>query len=98
MVSGGCIVSGSTVRRSVLFTNVHVQDYCDIVDSVILPNVEIGNNVTLHRVIVDKYCCLPEGLSAGVDADADRKRFHVTPGGVTVIVPEDLGQRVHHLR
>ena len=98
LVSGGCIISGSTVRHSVLFTNVHVQDYCDIVDSVILPNVEIGNNVILRRVIVDKYCRLPQGMSAGVDAEADRKRFRVTQGGVTVIVPEDLGQRVHHLR
>jgi len=98
LVSGGCIISGSTVRRSVLFSNVRVQDFCYIEDSVILPNVEIGNNVTLRRVIVDKRCRLPEGLSAGVDAEADRKRFHVTEGGITVIVPESLGQRVHHLR
>ncbi len=98
LISGGCIISGSVVRRSVLFTNVHVQDYCDIQDSVILPNVEIGNNVTLRRVVVDKHCRLPDGLTAGVDAEADRKRFHVTERGVTVIVPESLGQRVHHLR
>jgi glucose-1-phosphate adenylyltransferase len=97
-VSGGCIVSGSVVRRSVLFSQVRVQDYCDIEDSVILPNVEIGNNVTLRRVLVDKHCRLPDGLTAGVDAEADRKRFHVTERGVTVIVPESLGQRVHHLR
>ena len=98
LISGGCIISGSKVRRSVLFSNVHVKDYCDIQDSVILPNVEIGNNVTLRRTIVDKYCRLPDGLSAGVDAEADRKRFHVTERGITVIVPESLGQRVHHLR
>jgi glucose-1-phosphate adenylyltransferase len=98
LVSGGCIISGSKVRRSVLFSNVHVQDYCDIEDSVILPNVEIGNNVTLRRVIVDKYCRLYDGFCAGIDAEADRKRFHVTEGGVTVIVPESLGQQVHHLR
>ena len=98
LISGGCIVSGSTVRRSVLFSNVHVQDCCDIQDSVILPNVEIGNNVILRRTIVDKNCHLPGGLTAGVDAEADRKRFHVTERGVTVIVPESLGQRVHHLR
>jgi glucose-1-phosphate adenylyltransferase len=98
LVSGGCIVSGSMVRRSVLFSQVRVQDYCDIEDCVILPNVEIGNNVTLRRVLVDKHCRLPDGLAAGVDAEADRKRFHVTERGVTVIVPESLGQRVHHLR
>ena len=98
LISGGCIVSGSEVRRSVLFSNVHVQNYCKIEDSVILPNVEIGNNVTLQRVIVDKRCRLPSGLTVGVDPEADRKRFHVTDRGVTVIVPESLGQRVHHLR
>jgi len=98
LISGGCIISGSTVRRSVLFSNVRVQDFCDIEDCVILPNVEIGNNVTLRRAIVDKHCRLPDGLSAGVDTEADRKRFHVTERGVTVIVPESLDQRVHHLR
>ena len=98
LVSGGCIISGSTVRRSVLFSNVLVHDYSELEDCVILPNVEIGNNVTLRRVVVDKRCRLPDGLTAGVDPEADRKRFHVTERGVTVIVPESLGQRVHHLR
>jgi glucose-1-phosphate adenylyltransferase len=98
MVSGGCIISGSEVRRSVLFSNVRVQSFCKIEDCVILPDVEIGNNVTLRRVIVDKRCRLPDGLKAGVDPEADRKRFHVTGRGVTVVVPESLGQRVHHLR
>jgi glucose-1-phosphate adenylyltransferase len=98
LVSGGCIVSGSQVRRSVLFSNVHVQNFCEIEDCVILPNVEIGNNVTLRRTVVDKRCRLPDGLKAGLDPVADRNRFHVTERGVTVIVPESLGQRVHHLR
>jgi len=98
LVSGGCIISGSMVRRSVLFSNVRVRNYCDIEGCVILPNVEIGNNVTLRRAIVDKRCRLPDGLEAGIDPVADRKRFHVTERGVTVIVPESLGQRVHHLR
>ena len=98
LVSGGCIVSGSSLRRSVLFSNVHVRDYCDIQDSVILPNVEIGNNVILRRAIVEKHCRLPDGLTVGVDPEADRRRFHVTERGITVIVPESLGQRVHHLR
>jgi glucose-1-phosphate adenylyltransferase len=98
MVSGGCIISGSLVRRSVLFSNVRVQNCCEIEDSVILPKVEIGNNVTLRRVIVDKRCRLPDGFKAGVDPEADRRRFHVTDRGVTVIAPESLGQRAHHLR
>jgi len=98
LVSGGCIISGSEVRRSVLFSNVHVENFCNIEDSVILPNVEIGNNVVLKRAVIDKRCRIPDGLQVGVDEATDRKRFHVTDRGVTVIVPENLGQRVHHLR
>ena len=67
LVSGGCIVSGSSVRRSLLFSNVHVHSYCSIEDSVILPDVEVHRNVTLKKCIVDKYCTLPAGLQVGVD-------------------------------
>jgi glucose-1-phosphate adenylyltransferase len=98
LISGGCIVSGSEIRRSVLFSSVNVKNFCNIEDSVILSNVEIGNNVVLKRAVVDKRCRLPDGLQVGIDPVMDRKRFHVTERGVTVIVPENLGQRVHHLR
>lgn len=98
LVSGGCIISGSTVRRSLLFSNVHVHSYCTIEDSVILPNVDIGRNVVLRRAVVDKHCRLPPGLVVGVDSAQDRQRFHVTDGGVKLITPEMLGQHVHHLR
>ncbi|PTR10198.1 glucose-1-phosphate adenylyltransferase [Nitrosospira sp. Nsp5] len=98
MVSGGCIISGSTVRRSLLFSNVQVRSYSSIEDSVILPNVDIGRNVSLRRVIVDKNCMIPPGLMAGFDPVEDRKRFHVTENGVTLITPEMLNQRIHHVR
>jgi glucose-1-phosphate adenylyltransferase len=98
MVASGCIVSGATVRRSVLFSKVRVHDYATIEDSVILPNVEVGRNVVLKRAVVDKHCRLPEGLVAGVDPAADRRRFHVSERGITLIIPEMLGQQVHHLR
>ena len=98
MVSGGCIISGSTVKRSLLFSNVHVHEYCTIEDSVILPEVDIGTGVVLKHVIIDKYCKLPQGLAVGIDPAEDRKRFHVTEKGITLIVPEMLGQRVYHLR
>ncbi|MBK7793308.1 MAG: glucose-1-phosphate adenylyltransferase [Betaproteobacteria bacterium] len=98
IVGSGCIVSGSTVRRSLLFSKVRVHSYCAIEDSVILPNVEIGRHVRLRRTIVDKHCRLPAGLVVGIDPAADRRRFHVTDGGVTLIIPEMLGQRIHHLR
>jgi len=98
IVGSGCIVSGSTVRRSVLFSKVRVHSYCTIEDSVVLPNVQIGRNVVLRRAIIDKHCRLPEDLTVGLDLEADRRRFHVTNRGVTLIVPEMLGQEVHHLR
>lgn len=98
LVSSGCIVSGSLVRRSVLFSNVRVHDQCELEHAVVLPQVEIGPDVHLRRVVVDKHCRLPAGLRIGFDQAADRRRFHVTPGGVTLIVPEMLAQRVHHQR
>jgi len=98
IVAGGCIVSGSTVRRSVLFSNVRVHDYCTIEDSVILPSVDVGRNSVLKRAVVEKHCRLPEGLTVGLDPDLDRRRFHVTDRGIALIIPEMLGQQVHHLR
>ena len=98
MVSGGCIISGSTVRRSMLFSNVQVRSYSNIEDSVILPNVDIGRNARLKRVVADKNCVIPPGLVAGFDPVEDRKRFHVTEDGVTLITPEMLGQKIHFIR
>lgn len=98
LVSGGCIISGSTVRRSLLFSDVRINGYCNIEDSVLLPNVEVCRDVTLKRVIVDKHCKIPEGLVVGVNPEEDRKRFHVSPNGVTLITPEMLGQKTHRFR
>mgnify|MGYP003672962536 CR=1 FL=1 len=97
MVSGGCIISGATVRRSLLYSNVQINSYSTVEDSVILPNVSIGRNVRLRRVVVEKQCVIPEGLIVGYDVEEDRKRFHVTEKGVTLITPEMLGQQVHHV-
>jgi glucose-1-phosphate adenylyltransferase len=95
LVAAGCIVSGAQVRRSLLSTNVRVDDATRIEDSVILPHVQIGAGCMLRRVVVDKYCHIPSGLQAGVDVAADRSRFHVTARGVTLITPQMLGQRQH---
>jgi glucose-1-phosphate adenylyltransferase len=98
LVSGGCIISGSTVHRSLLFSDVRVNSYCNIEDSVILPNVDISRDVTLKRVIVDKNCKIPDGLVVGINPEEDRQRFHVSPNGVTLITPEMLGQMTHRFR
>jgi glucose-1-phosphate adenylyltransferase len=98
MVSGGCIISGSVVKRSLLFSNVHVHSYCSVEDSVILPHVDVARGVVLKRAVIDKYCRLPRDLHVGVNPDEDRRRFHVTERGVTLVTPEMLGQQVHLLR
>jgi glucose-1-phosphate adenylyltransferase len=95
MVSGGCIISGSTVRRSMLFSNVRVHSYCSIEDAVILPDVVINRHVQLRRVVIDKGCVLPEGFRAGFDVAEDRRRFHVTERGITLVTPDMLGQKLH---
>jgi glucose-1-phosphate adenylyltransferase len=98
MVSGGCIVSGATVRRSVLFSNVRVDDGALVEDCVILPDVVIGPGVRLRRSIVDRHCHLDRKLEVGEASEEDAKRFRVTEKGLTLITPEMLGQPVHQLR
>ncbi len=98
VVSGGCLISGTTVKRSLLFSNVRVHSYGSIEDSVILPDVVVNRNVKLRCTVVDKSCVLPEGLTAGFNPEDDRRRFHVSDRGITLITPDMLGQDVFHQR
>ncbi|MCX8085355.1 MAG: glucose-1-phosphate adenylyltransferase [Rhodocyclaceae bacterium] len=98
LVSGGDIISGATVRRSLLFSRVFVHSWAEIEDSVILPNCEIGRHAKIRRAVIDKNCKVPEGMKIGYDLEADRKRFHVTAKGVVLVTPEMLGQQIHHIR
>ena len=92
VLSGGCIVSGASVRRSILFSDVHVHSWASIEDSVVLPHADIGRHAILRRCVIDKRCRIPEGMQIGVNPDEDHRRFHVSPGGVTLVTPEMLGQ------
>jgi len=92
LVSSGCIISGAVVRRSILFSKVRIGEGSEVEDAVVLPNVRIGANVRLRRVVIDMHCVLPDGFCAGFDPARDRERFHVTERGITLIVPEMLGQ------
>jgi glucose-1-phosphate adenylyltransferase len=85
LVSGGCIVSGSTLRRSLLFNNVRVNSFSTIEEAVILPNVEIGRSVRLNKVVIDRGVHIPEGLVVGEDPEEDAKRFRRTESGICLI-------------
>ncbi|MHB1373686.1 MAG: glucose-1-phosphate adenylyltransferase [Thauera sp.] len=85
LVSGGCIVSGSTVRESVLFSNVLVRSYSTIEQAVVLPDVQINRHCRLRKVVIDRRCMIPEGTVIGEDAEADARRFHRTEGGVVLV-------------
>ena len=99
MVSGGCIISGAQVKHSLLFSNVRVNSYSTVVDSVILPDVEIGRHCDIRKAIIDCHCHIAEGTSIGVDPAADRARgFHISSGGVVLVTPEMLGQSVNTIR
>ena len=85
LVSGGCIVSGSTLHHSLLFTGVHLHSYGRVENAVVLPNVEIGRGARLTNVIVDAGVRIPAGLIVGEDPEADAARFRRTPLGICLI-------------
>jgi len=99
MVSGGCVISGSRVTSSLLFSNVRVHSYGEISNSVILPDVEIGRNARLNKTIIDRGCTISPGMVIGEDNEQDRANgFRVTPKGVVLVTPDMLGQSTHEHR
>jgi len=89
-VSGGCIISGATVRKSLLFSNVHVHSFCEINESVILPAAVIGRNCKIKRAIIDRSCEIPDNLEIGYDQEQDIKNgFRVSKKGI-VLVTRDM--------
>ncbi len=90
MVSGGCIVSGATVRRSLLFSNCRVNSFAQTREAVLLPDVDVGRHVRLTKVVVDRGCRISEGLAIGEDPDRDAERFYRSEGGVTLVTAEML--------
>jgi len=98
MVSGGCIISGAHIRRSLLFSNVSVSSYTTIESSVVLPDVTIGKNCQIKNAIIDKGCEILEGTVIGQNVEDDKKRFYVSPKGVVLVTPDMLGQEIHHVR
>lgn len=92
MVSGGCVINRSRLENTMLFSNVHVEENCELVDVLALPDCKIESNTRLNRVLLDNGCQVPSGTVIGFDPDEDTRRFHRTPGGVVVVNREMLGQ------
>ena len=93
MVSGGCIISGTEVRESLLFTRVHTNSYSQLLRAVVLPDVVVERHARLKNVVIDRGVVIPNGLVVGEDPEEDAKWFHVTPGGVTLITQRMLKER-----
>lgn len=94
MVSGGCIISGGAVRKSLLFSDVRVHSYTLIEDSVLLPEVQVHRHAKIRKAIIDRACVIPEGMEIGLDPEQDKANgFRVTSKGVTLVTREMLGQR-----
>ena len=85
LISGGCIVSGTLVRKSLIFPSVHVHSYGEIENSVILPRCDIGRHARLRNVVIDSEVRIPEGLVVGEDPELDARRFRRTDKGVCLI-------------
>jgi glucose-1-phosphate adenylyltransferase len=99
MVSAGCIISGATVRKSLIFSNCKVHSHSIVEETVMLPDCEVMKSARIRNAIIDRGSIIPEGMRIGFDKDEDRARgFRVTEGGRTLVTAEMLGQKLHHTR
>lgn len=93
LVSGDCIVSGSEVRNSLLFTGCRAHSWSSLDHVVALPYADIGRKAELSRCVIDRGVQIPEGLIVGEDPEEDAKWFRVTEGGVVLITQAMLDRR-----
>jgi glucose-1-phosphate adenylyltransferase len=90
MVCQGTIVSGGTVRRSILGPSVRVNSFAQVSDSILFEGVSVGRHSKLHKTIIDKHVQIPEGVQIGYDHEMDRARgFSVTERGVVIVAKSD---------
>jgi glucose-1-phosphate adenylyltransferase len=95
LVSSGCIISGSAINKSILFSNVKTRSWSQIEQSVLLPDATVGRHCRIRKAIIDRGCEIPEGMVIGYDQNEDKSRgFRVTSGGVTLVTRAMLGQSV----
>jgi glucose-1-phosphate adenylyltransferase len=94
LVSGGCIISGATLRETLLFNRVHVHSYSELEEAVVLPEVEVGRHARLKRVVIDRGVHIPDGLVIGDDPARDAQRFRRTESGVCLVTQPMIDQLV----
>jgi glucose-1-phosphate adenylyltransferase len=90
LISGGCIVSGGLVRKSMLFYNVRVKEGAQVLDSVLLPDVVVEEGCRIRKAVIDQGCVVPAGMVIGEDPGEDARRFVVTERGVTLVTKDML--------
>lgn len=93
MVSGGCVISGTEIRNSLLFTQVHTNSYAVLDHAVVLPYVTVHRSAQLRNVVIDSGVVIPEGLIVGEDPSEDAKWFRVTDRGIVLITQDMLDRR-----
>ena len=93
LVSGGCIISGTNVKNSLLFTGVHTNSWAVLDHAVVLPYATVGRHARLTRVVIDRGVTIPEGMVVGEDPEVDARWFRVSDGGVTLITQAMLDRR-----
>ena len=92
-VSGGCIISGPEIKQSLLFSDVHIRSYSSVEQSVILPKVDIGRNVHIHRAIIDMGCKIPDGINIGIDRQLNVARgFRISQREVVLVTKSMLAK------
>jgi glucose-1-phosphate adenylyltransferase len=96
IVSGGCLISGAKIKNSLLFSNVKLNSYSLLDEAVVLPDVEIGRHCRIKKVVIDKGVFIPPETVIGENPEEDAKRFYVSEGGVVLVTPEMLEQKVHN--
>jgi glucose-1-phosphate adenylyltransferase len=89
ILSNGCIISGGSVKRSILSPRVRVNSYAEVEDSILLEGVEVGRHAKIRKAIVDKEVQIPSGMEIGFHLEEDEKRFTVNGSGI-VVVPKWL--------
>jgi glucose-1-phosphate adenylyltransferase len=89
IISNGCIISGGSVKRSILSPRVTIHSHAEIEDCILLEGVDVGRYAKIRRTIIDKEVQIPQGMEIGYNLDEDARRFTVTGSGI-VVVPKGI--------